>query len=124
MGKAQGLLEYLLLVGAALMVALIVVVVIANYILPIVQQGGVGTDIAACGLEGIELIGYQNPFDGTEDTLPDGIAYHGRTLVLGGVAGSIDVASCTLNKVSLTLYQEGEPPVFSATIGNFSFTEA
>lgn len=71
MRKAQGSIETLLIIAAVLVIT-VSVVLTANYILgEPTEQSSIIDDKFAASLKGAELIGYEQQFDGTDESAPD-----------------------------------------------------
>ena len=76
--KAQGSLEYLLILAAILAIAVVTVVVANQMLNPAETAAAIQQDKYVCGLQSIELIDYDKPYVGTKNTCPDFLKYEGE----------------------------------------------
>ncbi len=68
--RGQGALEYLLILAAILAIAVVAILVAHNIMSPARTSVGVGADKYSCSISGIELLNYNKPYDGTQNTAP------------------------------------------------------
>ncbi len=77
--KGQGALEYLLILAAVLIVA-VVAILVMNHVQSKAGVKEVAEDKYQCSLAGIKLLDYDKPYDGTFETAP------GRIIPCGNCA--------------------------------------
>ncbi|MCD6522740.1 MAG: class III signal peptide-containing protein [Candidatus Diapherotrites archaeon] len=92
--KAQGSLEYLLILAAILAIAVVVVVVANSMLAPGQEAGAINQDKYQCSLQGIELVNYNKLPTTLSEAKQVKIKYQG----IGGPTG----VSCVDGAVSST----------------------
>lgn len=125
MTKAQGSLEYLLILAAILAIAVVVVLVATAISGATEEPTIVNEDKYQFAVQGLELVGYSEPYDGTEATGPMGIKYQGKELTIVYMGeGSIPIDATGPiplgddgegNKFNVYLSADGETVYISTT---------